>query len=93
MELVSWKPWGGFTLRPELKPAGLGGAVYLPERNISDCFVCFGPSGASGLFAMERPVTGPSGATPLGVGGGLLGARPGSNKFGPKSCVCAADLT
>lgn len=61
MELVSWKPWGGFTLRPQLKPAGLGGAVYLPERNISDCFVCFGPSGASGCLLWKDQFLDPKG--------------------------------
>lgn len=37
MELVSWKPWGGYALRPELTSAGLEGAIYLLE-NISVLF-------------------------------------------------------
>ena len=44
----------------------------MPGRNLSDCFVCFNPGRASELFAVERPVTGPLGTTPL-IGGGPLG--------------------
>lgn len=35
VELMSWRPEGGFKLRRELKLEGLGGATYLPKRNIS----------------------------------------------------------
>lgn len=87
-ELASWKPRGGPSLRPELTSAGSGGATCLLERNTLDCFVCFGPGRASGLFAVERPVTGPLGTTPL-IGRGPLGGLPGSNKRGP-GAVCAA---
>lgn len=44
---LEWSCWAGRLrehLNSEGKPAGLGGATYLPKRNISDCIVCCGPS-------------------------------------------------
>lgn len=87
VELVSWKPEGGFKLTLEGYPTDLG-VIFLPERNISHCSFCFGPSRTSWLFAVERPVTGPSGATPLRVGellGLLINVHSGAG--------WAADLT
>lgn len=63
VELGSRNPKGGYALGPELTSAGSGGAIYLLE-NISECFVCFGPSRASGLFARRGQLLGPRGHTP-----------------------------